>query len=137
MFPLSLYNNITFTYEINHQGSPLTPSGEEPWVVTQGLLVAAEAVAALQAAAVGCLGRLMPTLIKTLAASTVSATTAGAASTANSASDTAAATPAPAATTQLLATLTALHKVVMFCCIPFFQSRRHFSDGHNLSLKKK
>ncbi|XP_050695714.1 HEAT repeat-containing protein 1-like [Eriocheir sinensis] len=89
--------------------SVLCDESEEPWVVTQGLLVAAEAVAALQAAAVGCLGRLMPTLIKTLAAS---ATTADAASTANTASDMAAAAPAPAATTQLLATLTALHKVI-------------------------
>lgn len=92
----------------------MIPSDEEPWVVTQGLLVAAEAVAALQAAAVGCLGKLMPNLTKTLAA-----TSAEAASTPGSASDTPA---AAAATTQLLATLTALHKVVISFCFPQFKS---------------
>lgn len=93
----------------------MIPSDEEPWVVTQGLLVAAEAVAVLQAAAVGCLGKLMPTLTKTLAA-----TSAEAASMPGSASDTPAA--AAAATTQLLATLTALHKVVISFCFPQFKS---------------
>ncbi|XP_063853087.1 HEAT repeat-containing protein 1-like [Scylla paramamosain] len=84
---------------------------EEVRVVTQALLVVAEAVAALQVAAVGCLGRLMPALIRLMAAATA-ATTTTTTTTATTTTTTTATATAAATTTQLLAILTALHKVV-------------------------